>query len=142
MELATLTSKSLNLVHNDRIADVLKMTTTVMAEKSLPEAQTKLGAKHLPFDPVSEASIWEPSATLKTFLETNFRRSLSSPQLFNILEETFLPSLDVLTTPKLDKNIRDQIPQNYKKSTENRDKELVKVRRHVLNALKYLMTKF
>ena len=41
--------------------------------------------------------------------------------------------MDVFTTPKLDKAIADQIPKNYKKSVENRDKELIKVQRHVLN---------
>ena len=41
--------------------------------------------------------------------------------------------MDVFTTPKLDKAIADQIPKNYKKSVENRDKELIKVQQHVLN---------
>ena len=35
--------------------------------------------------------------------------------------------------PKLNKAIADQIPKNYKKSIENRDKELIKVQRHVLS---------
>ena len=98
------------------------------------EAQpSQVSAKHLPFDPVAEAPSWEPSTVFKEFLETNFRRSLSSSQNFSILEETSLPDLDVFTTPKLDKPIADQIQKNYKKSVENRDKELIKVQRYVLN---------
>ena len=49
------------------------------------------------------------------------------------MEETLHPELDVFTMPKLDKAIADQIPKNYKKSIENRDKELLKVQRHVIN---------
>ena len=76
------------------------------------------------------APSWKPS-TLKDFLNTNFRRSLSSSQVFGILEET--SSKFRRSTPKLDKTIADQIPKNYKKSVKNRDKELVKVQRDVLN---------
>ena len=71
--------------------------------------------------------------TLKSFLETNFRRSLSSSQIFSILEQTSLPDLEVFTTSKLDKTIIDQVPSHLKKSVEIRDKELLKVQRHVLN---------
>ena len=70
---------------------------------------------------------------LKVFLETNFRQSLSSSQIFSILEQTSLPDLDVFTTPKLDKTIIDQVLSHLKKSVEIRDKELIKVQRHVLN---------
>ena len=44
-----------------------------------------------------------------------------------------MPDLDVFTTPKLDKAIVDQVSFNLKKSVEIRDKELLKVQRHVLN---------
>lgn len=47
-------------------------------------------AKQLPFDPEAKQPNWEPSATFKEFLETNFRRTLSSTQIFGILEETFV----------------------------------------------------
>jgi hypothetical protein len=56
---------------------------------------------------------WEPSPALKEFLETNFRRSLSSSQIFSILEYTSLPELEVFSMPKLDKSITDQIPKCY-----------------------------
>lgn len=119
------TSKALNLyTNNDKDNDN-------NGGKNLPE--TSSAVKSLPFDPVAEAPNWAPSANLKEFLGTNFRRSLSSSQIFSILEDTSLPEIDVFTTPKLDKALSDQIPQKYKKSVENRDKELLKVQRHVLN---------
>ena len=105
-------------------------------EKNLSSADCQPNqdsAKHLPFDPATEAPTWKPSAAFKEFLETNFRRSLSSSQTFSILEETSLPELDVFTTPKLDKAIADQIQKNYERSVENRDKELLEAQRHVIN---------
>ena len=50
-----------------------------------------------------------------------------------------MPDLVVFTTPKLDKAIVDQVPFNLKKSVEIRDKELLKVQRHVLNVAAPLM---
>jgi hypothetical protein len=72
------------------------------------------------------------------FFEKLFRDKLSAKLILfaniqYILEETSLPDLDVFTTPKLDKDIADQVPFNLKKSVEIRDKELLKVQRHVLN---------
>jgi hypothetical protein len=134
-KVGNLTSKSLTHDHGHNNNDI----TSVEAINhngglDLPEGEGQVnGAKHLPFDPVADAPGWEPSPAFKEFLETNFRRSLSSSQIFSILEDTSLPELEVFSTPKLDKTIADQIPNSYKKSVENRDKELIKVQRHVLN---------
>ena len=130
-----ITSKSLTQGHKNDTA-CLSENNNGDCGKNLSEAEgqpNQDSAKHLPFDPVAEAPSWEPSTAFKEFLEINFRRSLSSSQIFGILEETSLPDLDVLSAPKLDKAIADQIPKNYKKSVENRDKELIKVQRHVIN---------
>ena len=122
------TSESLN---NDNVMSPMtaKPSEQISKEKlghveTAPKAQL--------FDPVDQDPSWVTSDSFKSFLETNFRRSLSSSQIFNILEETSLPDLDVFTTPKLDKDIADQVPFNLK-SVEIRDKELLKVQRHVLN---------
>ena len=85
------------------------------------------------FDPVDHDPSWATSDSFKSFLGTNFRRSLSSSKTFSILEQTSLPDLDVFTTPKLDKTIIDQVPSHLKKSVEICDKEWLKVQRHVLN---------
>ena len=130
-----ITSKSLTQGHKNDTA-CLSENNNGDCGKNLSEAEgqpNQDSAKHLPFDPVAEPPSWEPSTAFKEFLEINFRRSLSSSQIFGILEETSLPDLDVLSAPKLDKAIADQIPKNYKKSVENRDKELIKVQRHVIN---------
>ena len=130
-----ITSKSLTQGHKNDTA-CLSENNNGDCGKNLSEAEgqpNQDSAEHLPFDPVAEAPSWEPSTAFKEFLEINFRRSLSSSQIFGILEETSLPDLDVLSAPKLDKAIADQIPKNYKKSVENRDKELIKVQRHVIN---------
>ena len=130
--IGNITSKSLTQGHkNDTVC--LSENNNGDCGKNLSEAEgqpNQDSAKHLPFDPVAEAPSWEPSTAFKEFLEINFRRSLSSSQ---ILEETSLPDLDVFSAPKLDKAIADQISENYKKSVENRDKELIKVQRHVIN---------
>ena len=63
----------------------------------------------------------------------NSRRNLSSSQVFKILEETALPDMDIFVAPKLDKSLADQISPNYRKTAENRDRELSKVQRHILN---------
>ena len=49
-------------------------------------------------------------------------------KIFNILEETSLPDLDVFTMPKLDKAIVDQVPFNLKKSVESGIKSYLKYR--------------
>ena len=85
------------------------------------------------FDFVDHVPSWATSHSFKSFLETNFRRSLSSSQVFSILEQTSLPDLDIFTTPKLDETTIEQVPSHLKKSVENRDKESLKVQRHVLN---------
>ena len=41
--------------------------------------------------------------------------------------------MDIFVTPKLDKSLADQISPNYRKTAENRDRELSKVQRHILN---------
>lgn len=65
--------------------------------------------------------------TLRKILNTNFRRKLSSSQIFNILEETTLLDMEIFITPKLDKSLAGQISPSYKKTAETRDKELSKV---------------
>ncbi len=123
------TSESLN---NDNVmSPMTAKPSEQISEEKLGHVETAPKAQL--FDPVDQDPSWVTSDSLKSFLETNFRRSLSSSQIFNILEETSLPDLDVFTTPKLDKDIADKVPFNLKKSVEIRDKELLKVQRHVLN---------
>ena len=131
-----ITSKSLTHEDHNNVVVCLSENSNGDCKKnlSLADCQPNQGSvKHLPFDPATEAPSWEPSAAFEEFLETNFCSSLSSSQIFSILEGTSLPELDVFTMPKLDKAIADQIPKNYKKSVENRDKELLRVQRHVIN---------
>ena len=123
------TSESLN---NDNVmSPMTAKPSEQISEEKLGHVETAPKAQL--FDPVDQDPSWVTSDSLKSFLETNFRRSLSSSQIFNILEETSLPDLDVFTTPKLDKDIADKVPFNLKKSVEIWDKELLKVQRHVLN---------
>ena len=98
-----ITSKSLTQGHNNDTA-CFSENNNGDCGKNLSEAEgqpSQNSAMHLPFDPVAEAPSWEPSTAFKEFLEINFRRSRSSSEIFDILEETSLPDLDVLTTPKL-----------------------------------------
>ena len=107
-KVGNLTSKSLthDHGHNNDITSPENNNDNGGKDLSEVEGQDN-SAKHLPFDPVSEAPGWEPSPAFKEFLETNFRRSLSSSQIFSILEDTSLPDLEVFATPKLDKTIAD-----------------------------------
>ena len=122
------TSESLN---NDSTLSTKVKQSGQSLEEKLGHDESAL--KGQLFDPVDHDPSWATSDSFKSFLETNFRRSLSSSQIFSILEQTSLPDLDVFTTPKLDKTIIDQVPSQFKKSVEIRDKELLKVQRHVLN---------
>ena len=124
-------SKSLDPVLNKISANVTTSTDVNNEENSPEEKETE---KPRFFNPTAEAPSWDPSDSFKTFLDENFRRCLSSSQIFNILEETALPNMEVFTTPKLDKSLAGQISPSYKKTAENRDKELSKVQRNVLNA--------
>ena len=119
------------LLNNDEVNTMAAKPPNQISEEKL--GQDESSSKGQLFDPVDQDPSWVTSDSLKSFLDTNFRRSLSSSQIFSILEETSLPDLDVFTTPKLDKAIVDQVPFNLKKSVEIRDKELLKVQRHVLN---------
>ena len=116
----------------NKISSNVTTSTDVNNEENTPEA--KETEKPRFFNPTAEAPGWDPSDSFKTFLDENFRRCLSSSQIFNILEETALPNMEVFTTPKLDKSLADQISPSYKKTAENRDKGLSKVQRNVLNA--------
>ena len=122
------TSESLN---NDSTLSTKVKQSGQSLEEKLGHDESAL--KGQLFDPVDHDPSWATSDSFKSFLETNFRRSLSSSQIFSILEQTSLPDLDVFTTPKLDKTMIDQVPSEFKKSVEIRDKELLKVQRHVLN---------
>ena len=122
------TSESLN---NDSTLSTKVKQSGQSLEEKLGHDESAL--KGQLFDPVDHDPSWATSDSFKSFLETNFRRSLSSSQIFSILEQTSLPDLDVFTTPKLDKTIIDQVPSQFKKSVEIRDKELLKVQRDVLN---------
>ena len=85
------------------------------------------------YNPTAESPGWAPSDSFKEFLNSSFRRNLSSSQVFKVLEETALPDMDIFVTPKLDKSLADQISPHYRKTAENRDRELSKVQRHILN---------
>jgi hypothetical protein len=126
------TSKSLDPVHNTNNVDEATIPQSEASGKALPHDSEP--EKVQLFNPTAESAGWNPSEGFKEFLNTNFRRNLSSSQIFTILGETALPDMEVFLTPKLDKSLADQISPSYKKTAENRDKELSKVQRHVLNA--------
>ena len=128
-------SESLN---NDIVNTMAAKQPNEMSEEKLE--QDGSCSKGQLFDPVDQDPSWVSSDSFKSFLNINFRRSLSSSQIFSILEETSLPDLDVFSTPKLEKAIVDQVPFTLKKSVEIRDKELLKVQRHVLNVAAPLTT--
>ena len=118
------------LLNNDEVNTMAAKPPKQISEEKLGQGESS--SKGQLFDPVDQDPSWVTSDSLKSFLDTNFRRSLSSSQIFSIVEEISLPDLDVFTTPKLDKATVDQVPFNLK-SVEIRDKELLKIQRHVLN---------
>ena len=98
------TSESLN---NDSTLSTKAKPSDQTPEENLGHDDPAL--KGQLFDPVDHDPSWATSDSFKSFLETNFRRSLSSSQIFSILEQTSLPDLDIFTTPKLDKTIIEQV---------------------------------
>ena len=99
------TSELLN--NNDEVDTMAAKRPNQISEEKL--GQDGSSPKGQLFDHVDQDQSWVTSDSLKSFLDTNFRRSLSSSQIFSILEEASLPDLDVVTTPELDKAIVDQV---------------------------------
>ena len=68
------------------------------------------------------------------FLEKQFRRKLTYDQVFEILDNYIVPSVDCLFTPTLDPSVVNQInPIQTKKYVRERDKEMAVVQRALLN---------
>ena len=127
---APMTSKSLDPVQNVN-EDEASMPQSQHGEQS--RLEDGISEKPRLYNPTAESPGWAPSDSFKEFLNSNFRRNLSSSQVFKVLEETALPDMDIFVTPKLDKSLADQISPNYRKTAENRDRKLSKVQRHILN---------
>ena len=105
-------------------------------EETQPDAQasnTSASGSSL-YDPDSTKSSWEPKKELSTFLEKQFRRKLTYDQVFEILDNYSVPSVDCLFTPTLDPSVVNQInPIQTKKYVQERDKEMAVVQRALLN---------
>ena len=102
-------------------------------EHNWPEAKETEKSKF--FNPTAETPSRDPSDTVVSkHFWTRISKVFIITSIFNILEETALTHMKVFTKPKLDKSLADQISPSYKKTAENRDKELSKVQRKVLNA--------
>ena len=127
---APMTSKSLDPVQNVN-GDEASMPQSQHGEQS--RLEDGISEKPRLYNPTAESPGWAPSDSFKEFLNSSFRRNLSSSQVFKVLEETALPDMDIFVTPKLDKSLADQISPHYRKTAENRDRELSKVQRHILN---------
>ena len=125
-----MTSKSLDPVQNVN-EDEASRPQSQHGEQS--RLEDRISEKPRLYNPAAESPGWAPSDSFKEFLNSNFRRNLSSSQVFKVLEETALPDMDIFVTPKLDKSLADQISPNYRKTAENWDRELSKVQRHILN---------
>ena len=87
------TSKSLDPVHNTNNVDEATIPQPEASGKALPHDSEP--EKVQLFNPTAESPGWNPSEGFKEFLNTNFRRNLSSSQIFTILEETALPDMEV-----------------------------------------------
>ena len=127
---APMTSKSLDPVQNVN-GDEASMPQSQHGEQS--RLEDGISEKPRLYNPTAESPGWAHSDSFKEFLNSSFRRNLSSSQVFKVLEETALPDMDIFVTPKLDKSLADQISPHYRKTAENRDRELSKVQRHILN---------
>ena len=127
---APMTSKSLDPVQNVN-GDEASMPQSQHGEQS--RLEDGISEKPRLYNPTAESPGWAPSDSFKEFLNSSFRRNLSSSQVFKVLEKTALPDMDIFVTPKLDKSLADQISPHYRKTAENRDRELSKVQRHILN---------
>ena len=105
-------------------------------EKTQPDAQasnTSASGSSL-YDPDSTKSSWELKKELSMFLEKQFRRKLTYDQVFEILDNYSVPSVDCLFTPTLDPSVVNQInPIQTKKYVQERDKEMAVVQRALLN---------
>ena len=127
---ASMTSKSLDPIQNVN-GDEASMPQSLQGEQS--RLEDGILEKPRLYNPITESPGWAPSDSFKEFLNSSFRQNLSSSQVLKVLEETALPDMDIFVAPKLHKSLADQISPNRRKTAENRDGELSKVQRHILN---------
>lgn len=77
---------------------------------------------------------WSPSEPFRAFLEKNLKRRLTVDQVNEIVGENSLPETDACVAPYLDKQMLNYVPNNRRKSVENRDKDLNLIQRALLNS--------
>ena len=90
---ASMMSKSLDPVQNVN-GDEASMPQSQHGKQS--RLEDGISEKPRLYNPTAESPGWAPSDSFKEFLNSSFRRNLSSSQIFKVLEETALRDMDIL----------------------------------------------
>jgi len=86
------------------------------------------------FDPSVEPSdTWQPPASISNFLEKHFNRSLSEDEKEAIMKDFPKPNCKVLSAPKLDDQVKDQLKKKGKDPHFGAEKSLFKLQEQLLD---------
>ena len=87
------------------------------------------------FDPsVSPKDSWEPPRSMVSFLEKHFNRSPSDSEREAIMRDFQKPNCEVLTVPKLDQEVKEQLKRKGKDPFFGGEKSLYKIQEQLLDA--------
>ena len=86
------------------------------------------------FDPsVEPKDSWEPPNSMTSFLDKHFNRALSEEEKEAIMKDFPKPSCKVLSAPKLDEDVKDQLKRKGKDPHFGSEKSLFKIQEQLLD---------
>ena len=86
------------------------------------------------FDPSVQANDkWQASEPMSAFLDKHFNRSLSEEEREAIMQDFPKPNCDVLVTPRIDKEVREQLKGKGKDAHWGAEKPLYKIQEQLLD---------
>ena len=86
------------------------------------------------FDPsVDPKDSWEAPASITSFLDKHFNRSLSEDEKSAIMKDFPKPNSKVLSAPKLDEQVKDQLKKKGKDPYFGSEKSLFKIQEQLLD---------
>ena len=86
------------------------------------------------FDPsVEPKESWQAPASISSFLDKHFNRALSEEEKSAIMKDFLKPSCKVLSAPKLDEQVKDQLKKKGKDPHFGSEKSLFKLQEQLLD---------
>ena len=102
--------------------------------KTLLTLLTKQKLELVEFDPsVEPKDSWKPPTSMSSFLEKHFNKTLSEDETSAIMKDFAKPSCKVLSAPKLDDEVKDQLKRKRKDPHFGSEKALFKIQDQLLD---------